>query len=541
VTHRFLIKRAMEAASPWVTPSALSEGGLPTDLQLTAARRLGLAALVYAAVYFLADFVAGLFYCLQLGLWRDLLLSVKAVIAWTSILLSVGLFVLSRWGRLRPAQVLNLGLVYLVVGALGIAGTTTWDAVPKHSLIHWQNTLPGVPWECVWILIYPLIAPNRPGKILVASLLAASMGPLVLFLSRTWGETDPNLPLGEYLWHYLFSTYLCAVLAWFVSKLVYRLGRHIREAREVGSYQLVEKLGSGGMGEVWRGRHQMLARPAAIKLIRPEVLSREPQVSEAILERFAREAQITATLQSYHTVNLYDFGITDEGIFYFVMELFEGLDLDRLVRHFGPVPAARTVHFLRQACHSLAEAHHAGLIHRDIKPANLFACRLGLEYDFIKILDFGIVKTGQDYRSDLTQLTQEGIACGTPGYIAPELALGKGPVDGRADLYALGCVGYWLLTGQKVFAADNPVQSLLAHVQEEPAPPSQRTELPVPPDLDRVILDCLAKDPAQRPASALVLGERLAACRLDGPWTAEDSRLWWETHLPLPLHREIVL
>jgi len=247
------------------------------------------------------------------------------------------------------------------------------------------------------------------------------------------------------------------------------------------------------------------------------------------VRRFEREAQDTATLGSTHTIDVYDFGIAEDGNFYYVMELLKGLSLERFVKDFGPMEPARVVYLLRQVCHSLNEAHGRGLIHRDIKPANIFVCRLGPDDDFVKVLDFGLVK---HFEAPVpgTMLTVEGLTAGTPAYMAPEIAMGSPGVDGRADLYSLGCVAYYLLTGQPVFSGDTAVATVLAHVKDEPIPPSARSEFQVPFALDRLILDCLAKDPASRPATAAVLGQRLAAAVPDEIWTPEAAHAWWELH-----------
>ena len=288
------------------------------------------------------------------------------------------------------------------------------------------------------------------------------------------------------------------------------------------------------MGEVWRARHKMLARPAAIKLIRPQALGlKNGPLAERLLRRFEREAQATAALHSPHSVELYDFGVTADGTFYYVMEILQGLDLEALVRQFGPVPAERAIHFLLQVCDSLADAHHVGLVHRDIKPANIYACRKGLKHDFIKVLDFGLVKsTWVEEDDDISELTQEGTVPGTPGYIAPEVALGNGRVDGRADLYAVGCVGYWLLTGHRVFEGGTPMQVALQHVQAAPVAPSRRTDLQIPPVLERAIMACLEKAPERRPSDAADLADRLSGCELDKCWNEQRARCWWDAHVP---------
>ena len=301
--------------------------------------------------------------------------------------------------------------------------------------------------------------------------------------------------------HYL-PNYISAFIAMVPFKVMQGLGKQLHEAQDLGSYKLVERLGQGGMGEVWRAEHRLLARNAAVKLVRPEVLGGGgPEDAQVIRRRFEREAQATAALGSPHTIRVFDYGVTDDGTFYYVMELLAGRDLESLVREFGPVPADRVVYLLRQVCHSLAEAHARGLVHRDIKPANIYVCRMGLEFDFVKVLDFGLVKVRQRRGQQALTATMEHTT-GTPAYMAPEIILGEANVDRRADVYALGCVAYYLLTGQLVFEADTPMKMLMQHVQAEPVPPSQRTELRIPRELDELVLACLNKDPNQRPQNA---------------------------------------
>jgi serine/threonine-protein kinase len=286
------------------------------------------------------------------------------------------------------------------------------------------------------------------------------------------------------------------------------------------------------MGEVWRAQHQLLARNAAIKLIRPEVLGASNSAEGKIaLRRFEREAQATAALSSQHTIRVFDFGITREGTFYYVMELLSGRDLDSLVREFGPLPADRAIYLLRQACHSLADAHARGFVHRDIKPANIYVCRMGLEYDYIKVLDFGLVKVNSTASMQETLLTSEHTTTGTPAFMAPEVILGQTDVDRRADVYALGCVAYYLLTGQLVFDADNRMQMLMHHVQTPPVPPSQRTELRIPGQLEALVMACLEKDPNKRPQDAERLFEGMCQCSSGGAWDNAMARHWWETYL----------
>jgi len=287
------------------------------------------------------------------------------------------------------------------------------------------------------------------------------------------------------------------------------------------------------MGEVWKASHRLLARPAAIKLIRSSMPG-HAGTSDELRRRFEREAQVIAQLRSAHTVTLFDFGITQEGSFYYVMELLDGLDTDTLIKRFGPMPAERVVHILRQMCHSLSEAESRGLVHRDIKPANIFLCRrYGEEHDFVKVLDFGIATVAHETSPEAeTAITLTNVVQGTPAFIAPEQALGGTAVDIRADIYSTGCVAYWLLTGQLVFAADTAIKLVLAHAHTPPESPSSRTTLPIPPDLDALVLSCLAKDRELRPNSPRDLLQRLDAIALPQQWTDTRAREWWQAQVP---------
>ena len=260
------------------------------------------------------------------------------------------------------------------------------------------------------------------------------------------------------------------------------------------------------MGEVWRAEHRLLARDAAIKLVRPEVLgARDEPKRSVMLRRFEREAQATAALSSPHTIQVFDFGITQDGTFYYVMELLTGRDLESLVREFGPLPPHRALYLLRQVCHSLADAHARGLVHRDIKPANIYVVPHG---PGVRLRQGARLRPGQDQagsrrgREAETLATREHTTPGTPAYMAPEVILGDAEVDRRADVYSLGCVAYFLLTGELVFEADTSMKMLMQHLHAQPMPPSQRTELSVPRELDELVLACLQKDPRQRPQDA---------------------------------------
>ena len=305
--------------------------------------------------------------------------------------------------------------------------------------------------------------------------------------------------------------------------------RGVRQAVEaslrLGQYTLVHRLGRGGMGVVYEARHRMLARPVAIKFIR------DADKGKNALRRFENEARATASLRSAHTICIYDYGRTPSGAFYYVMELLEGMDLDHLVRRHGPVPAARAIHLLRQTCSSLAEAHARGLVHRDIKPANLFSCQSGLERDFLKVLDFGLAKLNKALWGSEVAITQRGGAPGTPAFMPPEIFAGK-EADARSDIYMLGCVAYWLLTGRLVFEGRDGLDVARKHAGTAPEPPSRRASRPIPPEVDALVLACLAKDPAARPQTARELERQLAQCArtLEARgevWTETDAERFW--------------
>ncbi len=439
------------------------------------------------------------------------------------ILASVGIGAVQRFHLLPSVAIVNLGLVFEVAVSFAISFSETAIPFPR------QGPLPGVSAVAIWIVTVGLLLPNRPRTKLVVAMVSASTLPLAYFLNLHLHGFEP-LPANQLL-SWMYSPYLIAIITFTLAKRIYVMEVAVQKAHDLGSYHLVARIGAGGMGEVWRARHRMLARDAAIKLMRPELLVRQSgQQVEITRKRFQREARAIASLQCPHTVYLFDFGTTQDGSFYYVMELLDGISLEVLVDKFGPVPAGRVVHILRQVCESLEEAHVHGLIHRDIKPSNIFICALGLEHDFAKVLDFGLVKNLSP--QEATQLTMEGVSAGTPAYMAPEIAMGESHIDGRVDLYSLGCVAYFLLTGMRVFDEKTPTATALAHVQKAPIPPSQRSEMAVPPELEKIVLSCLAKKPEDRPRSAQELGRRLEACQGVPPWTRENAAEWWQTYLP---------
>ena len=502
---------------PLTSPASGASGAesLPDDLAAEAAGRLRVAAMVV------------------LGLWATLLvvnhlvapylgLQVDQVVPWPPVadLLAIGCIALSavvyhvapRVASV-PGRLAVIAMGYEVALAFAIGVINQWEPVALAGRLS---------WICVLILVFPLLVPGSPRTVLIGSLLAASMDLVGLLIARARGLELP--PTALIAWTYL-PNYICAGLAMLPSRIIAHLGRKVSRARQLGSYRLVERIGRGGMGEVWKAEHRLFARPAAIKLIATQGVM-EP-IGRLAGERFRREAEVAAGLRSPHTIQLYDFGITRDHRLYYVMELLDGCDLESLVTRYGPQPAARVAYLLRQACRSLAEAHAAGLVHRDIKPGNLFIGRVGLEYDFVKVLDFGLVKQQAGVPEGDAELTAPDTISGTPAYVSPEMASGES-VDARADLYALGCVGYFLVTGARVFEAEHPMQMILHHIRSEPVPPSARLGRPVAPALERLLLSCLAKSPADRPADAAVMAEALGPAGADA-WTQNEARHWWET------------
>lgn len=497
-------------------------GGLPADLMRDAARRLGLTSLACAGG-FASVFVAGLAFR-RLGWNLGFEEPTQLLFNGIGFVVSLAMFVLSWRHRLSSKQFLAVAIAYEVVGGLIVV-------YPDQALLAGRaaSGIPGVSWLAVWIVVFSTLIPARPVATVVAGLVTATMSPLALWLVTLGGHPWPS---ADAMANAFIPNYVVAVFVAIPAVGRHRMSRAVTEARDLGSYRLVEQLGSGGMGEVWRAEHRMLSRPAAIKLIGSEALAHANGVEvRELIRRFKLEARATASLNSPHTVALYDFGVTDDGTLYYVMELLGGLDLEKMVKRYGAQPAERAVHLLAQICDSLDEAHAFGMVHRDIKPANVQVSRLGRRYDRVKVLDFGLVKQRRTADAATGALTAAHGARGTPAFIPPEMASG-GVIDARTDLYGVGCVAYWLLTGQMVFEGRTHYEVISHHLQTAPVPASERTELPVPPELDRIVLDCLAKDPAQRPASARELARRLAAVPFERPWSAESAESWWRLHLP---------
>jgi serine/threonine-protein kinase len=425
------------------------------------------------------------------------------------------------WRRLIPTRwVITATVLYQIL--------VCWEASVGITMYTLTSTgaVPVVTFCEVLIVFFPLIIPTRPGTVLIAAVASgATRIPSALSVSA-WLD----VPLeGSWYIPAIAAPSFAVMMALAGSKVVYGLRRQADQAKSVGSYQLEKQIGQGGMGEVWRARHQMLARPAAIKFIRR--LAGGDVVPAAALERFEREARATAKLKSPHTVQLYDYGRARDGSFYYVMELLEGVTLRELVERYGPVRPARAIHFAEQMCHSLAEAHAGGLVHRDIKPANVIACRYGLEHDHLVVVDFGLVAESESAEGS-NNLTAANQTIGTPAYMAPEAARGQ-TIDHRADIYAIGCVLFWMMSGRLVFESDSAVAMAVSHASEEPPLLNDVSEWDIDEPLASLVAACLAKNPAERPQSAQELAHALAAVELDEQWTSDKAATWWERHHPL--------
>jgi serine/threonine-protein kinase len=431
-------------------------------------------------------------------------------------------------GVLRAVEMIGLGSVVAFFAWWQYAGFASGAPfgvtcpMVENQLVQAAAMSSMVRWFFL-IVIYGVLIPNTWGR---CALIAGGTAILPLIVTPVAAGMHGHLTSD--LWRTIPDMgvlMLTAVaVAVFGSYRLQALEEEAFEAKQLGQYRLKQRLGSGGMGEVYLAEHVLLRRPCAVKLIRPE------QAGDCTaLQRFEREVQAMATLTHWNSVEVYDYGHADDGTFYYVMEFLPGANLDHMVSEYGPLPPARAIHFLRQVCAALREAHSVGLLHRDVKPSNVFACERGGVYDVAKLLDFGLVQDSGFNDKTADRLTMQGTILGSPPFMSPEQAAGKPILDGRSDIYSLGAVAYFLVTGQPPFVRETAMQMLMAHAYDPVTPPSQ-VQPAVGTDLEAVILRCLEKDPARRYPDAHAVERALAECDAADTWTEDMASAWWQRH-----------
>ena len=463
-------------------------------------------------------YVAGvvLVAALGLGFWRVHTSVPKLIHLLMVAVLGVGWRIARASKNARLHRLLDVVATTLVAAALSVAALFAHELVPSPFMM---NIIISV--SSLVLVLRAALVPGTARRAVVVGLfvtVATVLTGALTFRSES-GDPHQDLLLGATL--PLISGLLFTVGSAIVARTVYGLRRSVREAMQLGQYTLQRKIGEGGMGAVYLARHALLRRPTAVKLLPAD------KAGATAVARFEREVQLTAQLTHPNTVSIFDFGHTADGVFYYAMEYLEGLSLDELVAVGGPQPASRVAHILLQVAGALGEAHDVGLIHRDIKPANILLCERGGLADVAKVVDFGLVKPIENGAD--SDLTAANLVAGTPAYLAPESLADPDAVDGRADLYALGAVGYFLLTGAQVFVGKTTVEVCGHHLHTVPTPPSERLGAEVPEALERVILCCLAKTPAERYATAGDLQDALLACDC-GSWSQSDAKQWWSDH-----------
>jgi serine/threonine-protein kinase len=453
---------------------------------------------------------------------RVALLSLRCILAAAVAGLLVSEVPLSH-KQLRVVEwVLFLGLTLLVMTSQYFVGLDLAQRGPGFLPVILAFVKDGVIQMLVLMMTYGTLIPNRPvvaARVLVAMFILPVITVFVLSMHPDVESIVTRLREAEEAGSNILFLAIGMCLAIYASYIVSGLRFQLHHAQKFGNYQLVRKLGEGGMGEVYLAEHQLLKRPCALKLVKSDAVA-----DPIALARFEREVQSAARLSHPNTIEIFDYGHTDDGTFYYVMEFLEGKSLTDLVRESGPLPPGRVVYIFRQVCAGLSEAHALGIIHRDLKPANLFIAVRGGESDVSKVLDFGLVKLTQD--PGAAALSGELTVSGTPQYMAPEQAVGDRALDARADIYALGAMMYFALTGKPPFTGETPFAVMMAHARDPVVPPSQ-IQAGIPNDLEQVVLRCLAKKPAERFPNVKALGEALAACPSASEWGPNRADAWW--------------
>lgn len=499
----------------------------PRTATLRSNRRLQLVSLALAAI-------TGTYWLTTNLVQGHLAEELRSVWQWGPPIVAVAasalMFTIARGTRIPSHWIIRAGLAYQVIISFTIVLGSTFTAYAGARVQDLTVDRVGLSWVIPWMIFFTVLV-QAPVRAVVVALILSASAPGIGYGIEVAAARAPLLPGDQIFLLFVLPGVVGVAMTMIAANVVHELGLDVVRARELGSYRLETLLGKGGMGEVWRASHHTLARPAAIKLIRADALDSDPEQARLGAVRFEREAQAIASLQSRNTVQLYDFGVTQEGTLYYVMELLDGIDLEQLVRTKGPMPPNRTICILLQVCASLAEAHRRGVIHRDVKPANIYLCRQAFECDVVKVLDFGLARhITTSAAVGLGTETRSDHVIGTPAYLAPEAIRGDRDLDGRADLYALGCVAYWLMAGRMVFEGASAVALFAAHLERSPLPPSEVSPFHIPRELDEVVLQCLAKDASDRPANAETLAQTLRRVPLEAPWTPEDAVRWWNVH-----------
>ncbi|MCC9604629.1 serine/threonine protein kinase [Blastopirellula sp. JC732] len=494
--------------------------------------RLRMAAFALAASY-------GVF--LLFHLWQyifrytegdsfELLLFHCALVA---MLLLMGLYLCPKCDNRKPLLYMQEALIFgaSAVFTFWIQFNAMGECTASNHMIH--SPAP------IWLLLiftYALFIPNKwPRAAVVIG--AMAIAPALVMAIGWFAWPDARLAIAnnvDMVGKTVLVMLVCSSVAVFGVYTINRLRSEAFRAKQLGQYHLRKMIGSGGMGEVYLAEHTLMKRPCAIKLIRPE-----KGADGRVLARFEREVRLSSKLSHWNNIDIYDYGRTADGTFYYVMEFLPGLSVSDLVKQYGPMSPQRAIYLMSQTCEALSEAHTKGLVHRDIKPANVFAAQRGGHYDVAKLLDFGLAKPIQAGEED-AQLTQEGSITGSPLFMSPEQASGEHEPDARGDIYSLGALMYFMLTGQAPFNYDRPIKVIIAHAHERPIPPSQ-VNPDIPSDLDAVVLRCLEKQPQDRYQTAVELAEALDRCEAAGQWNRRLAQQWWNAdERRIPVNEEEV-
>jgi serine/threonine-protein kinase len=512
-------------------------------------RRVAVLGKVLTIVWLVGNLASASIY-ISMGWWREYF-SFGTALYWIALAICFSIWMVCRRGSYSPGFVRLVESASMMGSATAVALMGRYIA-PQALALNAEGAgfdlaaldaealavMAGLQYEQILVALMLGLA---FGYVLRASLVPSTVRrtvwitvlaivPLIALYVFDWVPLAADRSMRDAIGTYQTVALVVNVFIWWtlvtivcvsISRIIHNLRREIREAMRLGQYTLEKKLGEGGMGMVYRASHAMMRRPTAVKLLQLE------KAGEASLARFEREVQQTARLTHPNTITIYDYGRTPDGVFYYAMELLDGATLETVVERDGPQPPSRVVRVMEMVAAGLAEAHELGIIHRDIKPANIYLCRQGGELDIPKVLDFGLVKVVEEPRE--TDVTHDGVVTGTPQYLAPEALTDPDTIDGRSDLYALGAVGYYLLTGEQVFTG-NIVEICGHHLHTEPIPPSERLGCELPSELEDLIMQCLAKNRGDRPQSAREIRERLAALRDIPRWRQTDAREWWDHH-----------